>query len=463
MKRTHAKDDGELTDCSDFGSGPDQAPEVKQSVLNTARQSAWFGVDEVDRTVADGPFVGVVFNRPIEQVLTYRVPSRFKRVIRAGQRVRVPLGRGSKLAVGYVVRIDATAPADLELGRIKEVVDVLDPFPLIDGTMLELTRWLADYYACSWGQALDAVVPAGVKKHAGTRVGTFLIVPDEIRANLRDEILKRRLPPKQTAVLEVLSRSEEPLTVADVCRLAKTTPGPIHVLRKSGLIRTIRRRLPVGLSTTIGSDDAPAIATASKTPPRPDLTAEQAATLERLVPAIESGGFAPFLIHGVTGSGKTEVYLAAIEEVVARGREAIVLVPEISLTPQTIRRFRRRFAGVAVLHSHLSDAERHRHWQSIASGEVQVVVGARSAVLRPRVGWVYWSSTKSTRAASSKKRRRDTTRAMSQSCARRWKGCRCCWGRPRHHSRAGEMPSGDVTRGWRCPAALAAGRCRASR
>ena len=85
----------------------------------------------------------------------------------------------------------------------------------------------------------------------------------------------------------------------------------------------------------------------------------------------------------MTGSGKTEVYLAAIEQVVARGREAIVLVPEISLTPQTIRRFRRRFARVAVLHSHLSDAERHRHWQSIASGEVQVVVGVRSAVFAP--------------------------------------------------------------------------------
>ena len=113
------------------------------------------------------------------------------------------------------------------------------------------------------------------------------------------------------------------------------------------------------------------------------MTAEQAATLERLAPALESGGFAPFLIHGVTGSGKTEVYLAAIEQVVARGREAIVLVPEISLTPQTIRRFRRRFSKVAVLHSHMSDAERHRHWQSIASGEVQVVVGARSAVFAP--------------------------------------------------------------------------------
>ena len=151
--------------------------------------------------------------------------------------------------------------------------------------------------------------------------------------------------------------------------------------------------MPVGLpAATAKAEQAPGPAAAGtparqaepSTPPaRPVLTAEQAATLERLVPAIASGGFAPFLVHGVTGSGKTEVYLAAIEEVVARGREAIVLVPEISLTPQTIRRFRRRFARVAVLHSHMSDAERHRHWQSIASGEVEVVVGARSAVFAP--------------------------------------------------------------------------------
>jgi primosomal protein N' (replication factor Y) (superfamily II helicase) len=116
---------------------------------------------------------------------------------------------------------------------------------------------------------------------------------------------------------------------------------------------------------------------------RPDLTPEQQGVLDRLSPALEGDAFATFLIHGVTGSGKTEVYLSAIEKVVARGRQAIVLVPEISLTPQTIRRFKRRFPRVAVLHSHLSDAERHRHWQSIASGEVQVVVGARSAVFAP--------------------------------------------------------------------------------
>ena len=252
---------------------------------------------------------------------------------------------------------------------------------------------MADYYACSWGQALDAVVPAGVKKHAGTRIGTFLMVPEEIRADLQAEILKRRIPPKQTAVLEVLCRSDEPLTVADVCRLAKCTTVPIQGLRKQGLVTTVRRRMPVGLpaSTTQAEQSpgtkspgpAPRRVEPATAPPRPSLTGEQGAVLERLIPAIASGSFAPFLMHGVTGSGKTEVYLAAIEEVVARGREAIVLVPEISLTPQTIRRFRRRFARVAVLHSHMSDAERHRHWQSIASGEIEVVVGARSAVFAP--------------------------------------------------------------------------------
>ncbi|HEX3449916.1 MAG TPA: primosomal protein N', partial [Isosphaeraceae bacterium] len=393
MNVLQAKADGELDDGTAARAGSDQGAEGERSAVVSPRQSAWFGMSDADQTLAEGPFVGVVFNRPIEQVLTYRVPSRLKSVIRAGQRVRVPLGRGTKPAVGYVVRVDASAPADLDPARIKEVVEVLDPLPLIDGTMLQLTRWIADYYACSWGQALDAVVPAGVKKHAGTRIGTFLLVPAEIRADLREEILKRRLPPKQTAVLEVLCRSDEPLTVVDVCRMAKCTPVPIQALRKEGLVGSVKRRLPVGLSKTISPDDAPPALDDTDAPsqkgktakdlPRPVLTAEQAVTLDHLVPAIESGGFGPFLIHGVTGSGKTEVYLAAIEEVVARGREAIVMVPEISLTPQTIRRFRRRFASVAVLHSHMSDAERHRHWQSIASGEVQVVVGARSAVFAP--------------------------------------------------------------------------------
>jgi primosomal protein N' (replication factor Y) len=378
--------DDDLRDRSIEDAGADQSDLARPGPLSAPRQAAWFGLADRDPTVVDGLFAGVVFNRPIDQVLTYHVPSRLEPLIQPGQRLRVPLGRGHQLAVGYCVGLGDKPPEDLEPARIKDVVEVLDPLPLIDGKMLELTRWMADYYACSWGQALDAVVPAGVKKHAGTRFGTFVMVPDELRADLPNEILKRRLPPKQVAVLEVLGRSNEPLTVADVCRLAKCTTVPIKGLRKEGLVTTVRRRMPVGLPRA--ADETSSSTVGDRTEPttplvRPILTAEQAVTLDRLVPAIESGGFAPFLVHGVTGSGKTEVYLAAIEAVVARGREAIVLVPEISLTPQTIRRFRRRFAQVAVLHSHMSDAERHRHWQSIAAGEVQVVVGARSAVFAP--------------------------------------------------------------------------------
>ena len=132
-----------------------------------------------------GPFAGVVFNRPIEQVLTYRVPGRLERIIRPGQRVRVPLGRGDKLAVGYCVRVDAAAPADLDPARIKEVVEVLDPSPLIDAKMLELTRWMADYYACSWGQALDAAVPAGRQEARGDADRD---VPDRARGSPRGAV-----------------------------------------------------------------------------------------------------------------------------------------------------------------------------------------------------------------------------------------------------------------------------------
>ncbi len=116
---------------------------------------------------------------------------------------------------------------------------------------------------------------------------------------------------------------------------------------------------------------------------RHDLNPDQQLALDRMLQALNSGRHQTLLIHGVTGSGKTEVYIRAIEEMVGFGRQAIVLVPEISLTPQTCQRFRARFDRVAVLHSHLSDAERHWHWLRIASGEVQVVVGARSAVFAP--------------------------------------------------------------------------------
>ncbi len=345
------------------------------SVVNGKRQAAWFAPeeDEAPAPADEGPFAGVVLNRPVDTVFTYRVPPGLRAKVRPGQRVRVPLGRGNAPAIGYCVRVEEEAGGEVDRGKLKALIDVVDDPPLIDAAMLELTRWMAGYYACSWGQALDAVVPAGVKKQAGTRLRTTLAPTAEAR--LARETLD--LPAKQAEALAILCRSAAPLTLDDVCRLAHCAPGPVAALRRRGLVTAARRRLDGG-SAPVVEPDASGDGLAPK-----ELTAEQAEVLGRLAPALEADAFATFLLHGVTGSGKTEVYLDAIGRVVARGREAIVLVPEISLTPQTIRRFRRRFERVAVLHSHLSDAERHRHWRSIAAGEIQVVVGARSAVFAP--------------------------------------------------------------------------------
>ncbi|WP_435008977.1 replication restart helicase PriA [Tundrisphaera lichenicola] len=339
---------------------------------DTRRQAALFEheAEAAPPVAVEGPFAGVVFNRPIDQIFSYRIPAGLRSGVVPGQRVKVPLGRGNTPSVGYCVRVDDSAEVDPR--RVKDVIEVLDSPPLIDGAMLDLTRWIASYYGSSWGQALDAVVPAGVKKQAGTRVWVCLTVPDSTRAGLLDGSLK--LTPKQAEIVEVVAKSDVPLTISDVCKRARCGTGAVDTLRKNGIVHTVKRRM--------GASPPEEGAEVERQAP-PEMTAEQKSALEKLAPALRGDSFATFLLHGVTGSGKTEVYLGAIDEVVARGREAIVLVPEISLTPQTIRRFRRRFDRVAVLHSHLSEGERHRHWRSIAEGEVQVVVGARSAVFAP--------------------------------------------------------------------------------
>ena len=337
------------------------------------RQAALFEHEEVagPRLAVEGPFAGVVFDRPVDQVFSYRIPAGLVAKVVPGQRVKVPLGRGNTPSIGYCVRVDPTAEVDPR--KIKDVLDVLDDPPLIDETMLDLTRWIAGYYSCAWGQALESVVPAGVKKQAGTRVWTCLTVPESTLKQRHDGTLAANA--KQLEVIDILARSEVPLTLADVLNRAGCGSGLVGGMVNKGLIHKVKRRIHAP-----ATEDDPE---GGERRSPPVLTAEQTSALDKLRPSLRAGEFATFLLHGVTGSGKTEVYLGAIEEVVALGREAIVLVPEISLTPQTIRRFRRRFDRVAVLHSHLSEGERHRHWRSIASGEVQVVVGARSAVFAP--------------------------------------------------------------------------------
>lgn len=314
-------------------------------------------------------YADLVFDRPVDQAFTYSVPEGLRDVIAVGKRVEVPFGRGNKPTPAYCIRLN-DHPPDRE---VKSVIRVLDDEILLDDQLLRLTRWMADYYLCGWGQVLHAVVPAGARERAGTRSALF------VEAVPREE-LPEALPTisaKQKQILDRLRQIGQPIEQAVLAKQLGCGTSPITGLVGKGLVRKSRERVDRfdGQSMTeseIVAESAP-----------PELNADQERVWQSVQKGLAEGGYRPFLLYGVTGSGKTEIYLRAIEEVIRQGKEAIVLVPEISLTPQTIERFRDRSDNVAVLHSHLTNAERGGYWRRIAAGQAQVVVGARSAIFAP--------------------------------------------------------------------------------
>lgn len=326
--------------------------------------------------LADRWVARVVINRPLETTFDYLVPDALRERLQPGQRVRVPFGGGNQRLVGYCVEAGPFArligPERSKNGsppKLKSIEEVLDREPLLSQRMLDLTRWIAERYLCGWGQVLDSVIPAGVKKMAGTREILFLRPAIGVCETLED----RKLSAKQQTVMEVLCAAQRVMRIDELCEAADCGVAPINSLRSKNLIEAVRER-----TDAFDADFGPVTRQADL-----KLNSEQSAALDEILAELRAARHRTILLRGVTGSGKTEVYIQAIREVVSYGRQAIVLVPEISLTPQTIRRFRSRFDNVAVLHSHLSDSERHWHWQRIAAGQVQVIVGARSAVFAP--------------------------------------------------------------------------------
>ncbi|MCZ2340193.1 MAG: primosomal protein N' [Bacteroidales bacterium] len=315
-------------------------------------------------------FAEIVFDRPLDHAYTYAVPETLREQIAVGKRVRAPFGRGDRSTDGFCVGVTEQMP-DRE---VKSITEVLDEESLLDDPLLRLTRWMADYYLCGWGQVLHAVVPAGVRANAGTKSAVFVeAVP---QAELPNPL--PTVSPKQKQALDRLRAAGQPLEQSQLGRELGGT-GAIAGLVSKGLVRKFTERVERNAATE------PHAAAAEPTPQRPELvlSADQQAAWETIHAGLQTSGFHAYLLHGVTGSGKTEIYLRAIEEVIRQGKEAIVLVPEISLTPQTIERFSGPEHSVAVLHSHLTNAERGGHWRRIASGLAQIVVGARSAVFAP--------------------------------------------------------------------------------
>ncbi|MBE3135458.1 MAG: primosomal protein N' [Acidobacteria bacterium] len=311
------------------------------------------------------PFVSVALPLGVDQTFTYALPEALRGRLRPGQRVTVPFGRGNRTAVGWIVAGLETT----DIKGVKAILDAVDPEPLLTEDLIDLAVWMSRYYVTPLGQVFDAILPAAVKNNAGFKT-VQLVVRTEKPESEVDRILS-----KQRRILDRLDEAEgTPLSPRELARNAGCTVAVIKALEKKGLVEIVTREVGVfARDLFIELEEPKAI----------HLTAEQALALQRIKNQIVADAFGVILLQGVTGSGKTEVYLRAIADVVAAGRQAIVLVPEIALTPQTIRRFRERFTHVAVLHSDLTDVERHGQWRDIREGRADVVIGARSAVFAP--------------------------------------------------------------------------------
>jgi len=309
----------------------------------------------------------------VRKEFDYSVPEALAGAVGVGTRVKVPFG--PRLVTGLVTALAETSPHT----NLRPVSSVVGVSGMVTPKVLELARWMAGYYCCPVEVALKSVLPDSVRKED---------------ARWRERLHVYLLPvvgemPKTTArqqeILNVLEEWRE-MPLQELVRLAETTADTVRKLEDKGFLRIAPRideRDPYALEQIL--------------PSRPlELNAEQAVALGAIREAMEGtqagscgAGVKPFLLHGVTGSGKTEVYLQALDIALQRGFGAIVLVPEISLTPQTVERFKARFstgAGatqVAVLHSHLSAGERHDEWHKIRQGRARIVIGARSAVFAP--------------------------------------------------------------------------------
>ncbi len=307
------------------------------------------------------------FDRP--GGLTYLVPEELVG-LEVGDRVVVPLGRGNTPTPGIVVEVKPWVSGE-GASRLKAVAS--REGARLSGPLVALAHWIANYYCCPIGAVVATMLPAAVKRQVGRRTERLLA-----RAETDAAPDLPREAGEAWRQISALPAAAFPLSARDlVVRLGLRSAAPLTRLRKEGLLEDVVRDKVAALwregETIVGEEGA-----ASHL-----LSEEQ----ERAVRAIDGAGgrFAPFLLFGVTGSGKTEVYLRAIRRVIDQGRSAIVLVPEISLTPQTARRFLSRFSaeGVAILHSALTSAQRHQEWRRVAEGRARVVIGARSAVFAP--------------------------------------------------------------------------------
>ena len=390
-------------------------------------------------------FVEVALPVPLRQTFTYRLPFGMRDRIEIGARLLVPFGK--RPLTGYAVALHQQLSEEIEFdeSQIKDALELVDETPLITPEILRLTQWAADYYASAWGEMLKASLPAGINQSVEQMISITSRGRDELLkittaetlkaqilrylgensetaqrelnrkfgatkaqrvirellklnwANAFQRIITAQAKPKRRKAVRLLppeahADSDKPLTGAqekiietlltengemiftDLIEKADVGASSINTLAKRGFLEIVVREVRRDPLADV------------ELPENQDLilTGEQTAVLEKIVGALDAEKYQAFLLHGVTGSGKTEVYIRAMRRVLELGKSALMLVPEIALTPVFSKRLRVNFGDeVAILHSNLSTGERFDEWRRIKSGAARIVIGTRSAIFAP--------------------------------------------------------------------------------
>lgn len=304
---------------------------------------------------------------PLPHAFSYVVPEDLRARVVPGIRVRVPFG--PRQLVGYVISVRAAEDAT----GLKAIRSVVDEEPLVGPVLIELSQKIADRYFCGPGEVLAAMLPSGVRRSSRTRRTAIVrLVPGAGETYLEQNKGKTSARPRLAVIEALLAEPQGVPRRALESRLG-VSASPIQTLVKKGIVEIHHRE----------EREDPFSRLDTRSTAAPDPTPDQRNAMDAIAEALRGGATQTFLLHGVTGSGKTEVYLSALETCLAMGKGAIVLVPEISLTPQTVERFQARFGEVAVLHSRLSDSERAAQWRDIKSGDKRIAIGPRSAIFAP--------------------------------------------------------------------------------
>ncbi|MBN1816305.1 MAG: primosomal protein N' [Sedimentisphaerales bacterium] len=343
--------------------------------MSTDPTKTLFEMKEPAGDYADLHVIRVALDSGADSCFDYLVPAGLW-PIEAGQRVEVPFGKNNKHVKAFCVGIlNENEAVKSKRFRLKTVNRVLDDKPLLDGQLMELARWIGEYYVCPLGQVLAAMVPAAVKKGIGVtkEKRVYLTWTGNSDSDLLTSAKQQRLVQllKDRAALD----ADHAIDKTQLLSEAECTDVPLKHLHQKQIIaitqREVIRSLPV-IPEGLRRESNEVV-----------LNPDQKHALEAIGKKLKAARFGASLLHGVTDSGKTEVYIRAIEQVLALNKQAIVLLPEITLTTQTIHRFSRRFDRIAVMHSRLTAAQRNAQWQTIRDGRADVVIGARSAVFAP--------------------------------------------------------------------------------